>query len=94
MTTRVQVLLDAAEQLSPVEQLELIQALSQSLQRHYQPAVTARERGDAIPVDVPRTRPVTDLGEMAADFWPAEESADDITTFLAQQRAMDRTSDL
>ena len=94
MMTSVQVLLDAAEQLSPVEQLELIQALSESLQRHYQPVATARDRGDAIPFDVPRAGPVTDLGELAADFWPAEESADDINTFLAQQRAVDRTSDL
>ena len=94
MPTPLQILLDAAEQLSPVEQLELIQVLSESLRRRYHPSASQEERGDAIPVDVPRTRPVTDLSELVADFWPLDEPADDITMFVARQRAADRTGDL
>jgi len=35
-----------------------------------------------------------DLAELAADFWPVDESADDINSFIAEQRAADRTADL
>ena len=34
--TTIQDVVEAAEQLSPVEQLEIIQTLSRTLQRHYQ----------------------------------------------------------
>ena len=94
MATTVQMILDAAEQLTPVEQRELIQALAHSLRRRYHPPESEEERGDAIPIDVPRTRPVTDLSELVADFWPSDESADDITAFVARQRVAERASDL
>lgn len=47
MTVRVERVMQAVRQLSPAEQLELIQALSQALLRHYQHPET-----DAIPADV------------------------------------------
>ena len=37
--------------------------------------------------------PVTDLADLAADFWPEDETADDINTFIARQRASDRFAD-
>ena len=81
--------LDEAQTLSPVEQLQLIQALSQTLQQHYQqPSV------DTIPALVKRSQPVTDINQLGVDFWPEDESADDINTFIAQQRVADRMSDL
>jgi hypothetical protein len=86
----VQGVLDAAQQLSPVEQLQLIQALSQVLQRRYEQTPPM----DTIPASVRRSQPVTDLDQLAADFWPEDESADDINAFIAQQRAADRLSDL
>ena len=36
--TTIQDVVEAAEQLSPMEQLEIIQTLSRTLQRHYQQA--------------------------------------------------------
>lgn len=86
--TTVESVLDAAQTLSPIEQLQLIQALSQALQQRYQQFTPT----DSIPPSVKRTQPVTDLGERAADFWPEDESADDINLFIAQQRIADRPS--
>lgn len=88
--TTVESVLDAAQALSPIEQLQVIQALSQSLQRRYEQGLLV----DTIPASVKRAQPVTDLNQLAAPFWPEDESADDINTFIAQQRAADRTSDL
>jgi len=85
----IESVLDEAQTLSPVEQLQLIQALSQTLQRRYQQPST-----DTIPALVKRSQPVTDLNQLGVDFWPEDESADDINTFIAQQRAADRMSDL
>ncbi len=89
MTANVERVLQAAQHLSPVEQLELIQAISQSLLRQYR-----QTESDAIPPHVKRTAPVTDLAQLAADFWPEDESADDINDYIAQQRREDRMKDL
>jgi hypothetical protein len=88
--TTIQGVLDAAQELSPVEQLQLIQALSQALQRRYEQLSPM----DTIPATVKRSQPITDLNQLAADFWPEDESADDINAFISQQRAADRMSDL
>ncbi len=82
--------LDEAQTLSPVEQLQLIQALSQTLQQRYEQQSSV----DTIPASVKRSPPVTDLSQLAVDFWPEDESADDINTFIVHQRTADRTSDL
>lgn len=89
MTAGVERVLQAVQHLSPEEQLELIQAISQSLLRQYRHTET-----DAIPPQVKRTAPVTDLTQLAADFWPEDELADDINAYIAQQRREDRTRDL
>lgn len=85
MTASVERVLQVAQHLSPAEQLELIQAISQSLLRQYR-----QTRTDTIPHDVRRTAPVTDLAQLVADFWPEDESADDINDYIAQQRREDR----
>jgi hypothetical protein len=89
MTTSVERVFQTVQHLSPAEQLELIQAISQSLRRQYQ-----QTEIDAIPKTVKRTAPVTDLAQLAADFWPEDESADDINAYIAQQRRDDRLRNL
>jgi hypothetical protein len=89
MTTSVERVFQAVQHLSPAEQLELIQVISQSLRQQYQ-----QPAADAIPENVKRTAPVTDLAQLAADFWPEDESADDINAYIAQQRREDRMRDL
>jgi hypothetical protein len=85
MTASVERVLQAAQHLSPAEQLELIQAISQSLLQRYRQVEV-----DAIPQSVKRTAPVTELAQLAADFWPEDESADDINDYIMQQRREDR----
>lgn len=85
--TTVEEVKNAARKLNPVDQLQLIQELLRDLQQNYhQPTHT-------IPASVRRVAPVSDLAELAGDFWPEDETADDINNFVAQQRAADRTSD-
>jgi hypothetical protein len=97
-TTTVQAVVAAAQQLSPTEQLEVIQALTRVLQQRY-PNVPARtaisdEVAIFLPATVRRAPLVTDLHTFAADFWPEHETADDINNYLAQQRSADRLHDL
>lgn len=89
MTVNVERVFQAAQQLSPTEQLELIQVISQALRR-----TVAKSEMDTIPAGVRRTTPVWDLSIFAADFWPEDETADEINAFVAQQRADDRMRDL
>jgi hypothetical protein len=97
-TTTVQAVVAAAQQLSPSEQLEVIQALTRVLQQRF-PQTTVRpsvssEATIVLPATVRRTAPVTDLRDFAADFWPEDETADEINAYLAQQRATDRMRDM
>ena len=89
MTVNVERVFQAAQHLSPAEQLELIQVISQSLWRKVSQIET-----DAIPASVKRTDPITNLAQFVADFWPEDETADDINAYVSQQRAEDRVRDL
>jgi len=97
-TTTVQAVVAAAQELSPTEQLEVIQVLTRLLQQRYPNApahpVVSGEATIVLPPTVQRTPLVTDLRTFAADFWPEDETADDINTYIAQQRAADRLRDL
>jgi hypothetical protein len=97
MTTPVQAVITAAQRLSPAEQFAVIQALTQVLQQRYASLDDpARDTAlaMALPPTVRRTPLVTNVAHFAAAFWPADETADAITAYLAQQRAADRMSDL
>ena len=86
MTARVQTLIDAAQELSLLEQLELISTISQSIHRSYQqtqPAVGFWEPKTLEQhIQAQLTEPVTDIADLVADFWPEEESADDFRVHL------------
>lgn len=91
-TTTVQTVVAAAQRLSPTEQFEVIQALTRVLQQRYVHPDTLS--AVSLPAGVHRTSLVTDLAHFAADFWPEDETADDINNYIAQQRAADRKTDL
>jgi hypothetical protein len=93
MTHQLQTVLEAARALPPLEQLELIQELTQFLQENYPFALNAvtfwsprsleeLAQDQATPV-------VSDVRTLAVDFWPADESADDIIDFVAARRRAD-----
>jgi len=98
MTQELQTLIEKARKMSPSEQFELIAALSESLSHIPYPKsspVADFEKSLTIEdiIQSQKTKPVTDIANLAADFWPDEESADDIITYIYQQRREDRLKD-
>lgn len=93
MTTNLQTLIHSAEQLTPVEQVELINAISSFLYQHYQQELRATDFWQSQPIAAivasQQTQPVSDLSTLQADFWPEGESADDVIAFVEQQRRED-----
>jgi len=92
MSTRLQDLIGAAQKLSPLERLDLIRAISQSLQRAYVEGDADFWHPETLEQHV-RTQNapvITDISELKADFWPEDESADDLIAYIYQQRNEDR----
>jgi len=89
----MQEILEDALQLSPIDQLELIRGLSESLQSQLEEAIGQSSVDDKIPASVKRTKPATNLADYVADFWPDDESVDDLSAFIKQQRATDKLND-
>lgn len=98
MTPQLQQVIAAARALSPRDKLELLEAISRDLQHTYaftaesaafwsSPSIDEIAQAQAAPV-------VTDVQALAVDFWPEEESADDINRFIAEQRHADRMRDV
>jgi hypothetical protein len=86
----LQNIVNAAVKLSPGDRLELIEAVSRSLKQSWgQLERVNGEQVPAIPDYVRRTSPVTDLKQLEVDFWPDDETADDINAFIARQRQED-----
>lgn len=40
-------------------------------------------------IQAQQTQPVADIADLRADFWPEDESADDIIEYIYQQRRED-----
>lgn len=90
MKENLQNVVNAAVELSPGERLELIEAVSRSLQQSlWQLERLNGEQAPTIPNYVRRTSPVTSLKHLEADFWPDDETADDVNAFVARQRQED-----
>ena len=87
MPPRVQHLIQATQELSPLEQVELVSALSLTLHQ-----ATDFWQSPSLEqlVEAQKTKPVAGLDELAAEFWPEQESADDFIDFVHQQRREDK----
>ncbi|KHD05779.1 hypothetical protein PN36_23790 [Candidatus Thiomargarita nelsonii] len=81
MNTQLRSLIDTALKLEPLEQLGLIQAISQSLQHNYLSSKSHFGQSQTT-----HSKPVKNIADLRADFWPSEESADDIIKYTYQQR--------
>lgn len=94
MSTRLQTLIEAAQRLSPLEQLNLISAVSQHLHSSYQQLQPALDFWQPQTleqlVQTQQTQPIMDIADLRASFWPEDESADDIIEYIYQQRQEDR----
>lgn len=94
---RVQAIIEAAELLTPLEQLDLIGALSQALHRSYLPNPLAEDfwkpRTLEQHLQTQPTRPIVDIKALRASFWPEDESTDDLLRYIYEQRHPDRQQD-
>jgi hypothetical protein len=74
-----------------IEQLELIRVISQSLQHnHLSPPDFWQPKTLEEIIQAQQTKPVSNIADLGADFWPQDESADDIIEYIYQQRREDR----
>jgi Arc/MetJ-type ribon-helix-helix transcriptional regulator len=90
---RLQNLVEAARELSPLEQLELISTISQSLHRNYQQTADFWEPKTLEQlIQAQQTQPITNIADLAGS-WPEEESVDDFIEYIYQQRREDRLRD-
>ena len=93
MTANLQTLIHSAQQLTPVEQIELINAVSRLLYQHYQQGSPVTDFWQTMPIEQivasQQTQPASDISALKADFWPDDESADDFIEFVQQQRQED-----
>lgn len=97
MTLQLQQVIAAARALPPRDKLELLGVISRDLQRVYGLAeesaafwsprtIDEIAQSQAVPV-------ISDVRALAVDFWPEDESADDLSQFVARQRSTDLTRD-
>jgi hypothetical protein len=97
MSPQVQTIINEAEELSPTEQIELIAAVSQLLQKRY--TQLSKNNDFWKPktleqlVEEQQIKAVKNLSDLRTDFWPEEESVDEFNEFIYQQRQEDRLSD-
>ncbi len=87
--------IEAAQRLSAREKYQLIETVARSLSQvdALEANSAAFLRGHTLDELIAAQQPpiVTDLDVLAADFWPEDESADDINDYIeAQRRAHSR----
>jgi len=93
MQSTVQDLIEASQQLTHIEQLQLLTALTESV--YYSSLQSVEDVHLRSPIHaLNRTPPVVDLDSFVADFWPENEAVDDFNEFVYQQRQAERTADL
>lgn len=94
MGVKVQTLIEAAQKLPPREQLNLISTISESLWRSYRHAQIAEDFWQSQTIEelvaAQQVQPIDAITDLALDFWPDEESADDIIDDIYRQRREDR----
>ena len=95
MTTQhLQRAIEAAQPLSPREKYQLIEVIARSLV--LADALESRSaaflRGRTLDELIAEQQPpiIDDISALAADFWPEDESADDINAYVEAQRNADR----
>lgn len=88
MSPQLQNLIETAQQLSPLEQVELLNALSRSLSQRYPSSPV--DFWNPLDLDqLLQAQPgplVADMASLATSCWPEQESADEFIEYIYQQR--------
>ncbi|UCH95392.1 MAG: hypothetical protein JSV88_00720 [Candidatus Aminicenantes bacterium] len=94
MNKRLKSIIGSIQQLPIVEQLELMQMVSQSLYLNYQHTLLTKNFKQKKTIKQllkeQQKTPVSNLTELVVDFWPENESVDDFIEYTYQQREEDR----
>lgn len=97
MALDLQTVIAAVHALPLSEKLEVLQALSDDLSQLY--TLEAGSSAFWLPKTLEELRVaqpapvVTDVRTLATDFWPEEETAEDLNRFIAEQRRRDRVQE-
>jgi hypothetical protein len=94
MNKKLKSIIGSIQQLPVVEQLELMQMISQSLYLNYQHTLLTKnfKQKQTIKqlIKNRQKKPASNLSELAVDFWPEKESVDEFIEYTYQQRQEDR----
>jgi hypothetical protein len=97
MNKRLKSIIGSIQQLPVVEQLELMQMMTQSLYLNYQHTLLTKNFKQKKTIKQllkeQQKTPVSNLTELVVDFWPEKESVDDFIEYTYQQREEDRVRD-
>lgn len=98
MTVQLKSIIKDAQTLSPVEQVELITAVSNLLQKSYYPTTWKHDFWETKTlqqrIDEKKTIAIENIENMAGNFWPKEENLDDFLSFTYQERLQNRNNSL
>jgi hypothetical protein len=90
ITTQLQQAIEAAQYLSPREKYQLIEIVARSLALAdaLETGTATFLRGRTLDELIAEQQPpiITDIGALAADYWPEDESADDVNAYIEAQR--------
>jgi hypothetical protein len=94
MTEQLQTIMQAMRTLSARDKLELLHVLSSDLHEtalleDSSAAFWSPQSIDTLS-SLHLTPVVSDIRSLAVDFWPSDESADDINAFISSRRHADR----
>jgi hypothetical protein len=84
MTAKLQTLIAEIQELSLPEQWELIQNIKTFAQEDVWKSTSLEEI-----IASQGVLPITNIEDLAGNFWPENESADDFITYIYQQRRED-----
>jgi hypothetical protein len=97
VNNRLESIIEAVQELSPIEQLDLISMVSQLLSKDYPHLDSVSDFWKPRTLDeisyAQGTQPVTQLADLRGSFWPDDESADDLIDYVYQQRREDRSGE-
>ncbi len=94
MTIQVQRVIEAVRGFPISDQIEVLQAISENLQQSYSLEATANEFWQNRSIDelaqMQSAPTIKDIGALAVDFWPDNESADAFNDYTDARRRADR----
>jgi len=97
MNKRLQSIMGSIQELPIVEQLELMQEISQTLYHNYHHTLLTSSFKQSKTLEKliqdQQKFPIANLSELSVDFWPEKESIDDFIEYTYQQRQEDRLRD-